>query len=186
LNHFPDSKGQQGDLKGTEPSRPGKNTYGEFKIRACTPKRGDSGSAARFFYCAKASATDRNEGCDDDLYWLMVEQEFHQITQFQYREYEIENKEEGAHHQLSRGNIHPTVKPNSLMRYLIRLVTPPGGRVLDPFVGSGSSGKASVQEGFGFIGIDMVEAHVIISVHRLMYAIQEKIQKDMIVTTDDR
>jgi hypothetical protein len=71
------------------------------------------GSAARFFYCAKASKADRGEG-----------------------------------------NSHPTVKPTELMRYLCRLVTPPGGVVLDPFMGSGSTGKAAVLEGFRFIGIE--------------------------------
>jgi len=73
----------------------------------------DTGSAARFFYCAKTSKVDR--GAD---------------------------------------NLHPTVKPTELMRYLCRLVTPPGGVVLDPFMGSGSTGKAAVLEGFRFIGIE--------------------------------
>lgn len=77
----------------------------------------DSGSAARFFYCAKASKRDRTEAGRVD-------------------------------------NRHPTVKPTSLMRYLVRLVTPPGGVVLDPFMGSGSTGKAAVLEGFGFVGIE--------------------------------
>lgn len=70
-------------------------------------------SAARFFYCAKASKADRGPE-----------------------------------------NVHPTVKPTDLMRYLCRLVTPPGGTVLDPFMGSGSTGKAAVLEGFRFIGIE--------------------------------
>ena len=74
---------------------------------------GDAGSAARFFYCAKASKKDRGEG-----------------------------------------NAHPTVKPTELMRYLCRLVTPPGGTVLDPFMGSGSTGKAALLEGFAFVGIE--------------------------------
>lgn len=78
---------------------------------------GDSGSAARFFYCAKASKADRTEGGQVD-------------------------------------NRHPTVKPHNLMRYLCRLVTPPGGTVLDPFAGSGSTGKAALAEGFYFIGIE--------------------------------
>jgi hypothetical protein len=78
----------------------------------------DSGSAARFFYCAKASQDDRNEG-------------------------------------IATGrNTHPTVKPLALMRYLVRLVTPPGGVVLDPFMGSGSTGKAADLESCGFVGID--------------------------------
>ena len=53
-----------------------------------------------------------------------------------------------------RANIHPTVKPTELMKYLIRLVTPKGGVVLDPFMGSGSTGKAAVREGMDFIGIE--------------------------------
>lgn len=72
-----------------------------------------TGSAARFFYCTKASTKDRGPGND-----------------------------------------HPTVKPTALMRYLVKLVTPPGGRVLDPFMGSGSTGKAAILEGFRFIGIE--------------------------------
>ena len=83
-----------------------------------------SGSAARFFYCAKASNVDRDEGCE----WL--------------------------EHALPRKNHHPTVKPTDLMRYLCRLVTPPNGIVLDPFMGSGSTGKAAILEGFRFIGIE--------------------------------
>jgi len=75
---------------------------------------GDKGSAARFFYCPKASKADRNEG-----------------------------------------NVHPTVKPTALMAYLCRLITPAGGTVLDPFMGSGSTGKAAVREGFDFIGCEL-------------------------------
>ena len=80
-------------------------------------KMGDTGSAARFFYCAKADQADRHEG--------------------------VEGR-----------NTHPTVKPLALMRYLVRLVTPPGGTVLDPFMGSGSTGKAADLEGFRFVGIE--------------------------------
>lgn len=78
---------------------------------------GDTGGASRFFYCAKASPSERSEGMSED-------------------------------------NTHPTVKPVALMRYLIRLVTPPGGTVLDPFVGSGTTGVAAIGEEFNFIGID--------------------------------
>lgn len=67
-------------------------------------------------------------------------------------------------------NIHPTVKPTELMAYLVRLVTPPGGLVLDPFMGSGSTGKAAVLEGFRFIGIDMTPEYVAIARARIGYA----------------
>jgi site-specific DNA-methyltransferase (adenine-specific) len=86
----------------------------------------DTGSAARFFYCAKASKKDRGEG-----------------------------------------NAHPTVKPTDLMAYLCRLVTPPGGVVLDPFMGSGSTGKAAQREGFRFIGIEREPAYMEIANSRI-------------------
>ena len=89
------------------------------------------GSAARFFYCAKASKRDRDEG-----------------------------------------NNHPTVKPTDLMRYLCRLVTPPDGTVLDPFMGSGSTGKAAVLEGFRFIGIEREEEYCEIAKARIKHAQQ--------------
>jgi DNA modification methylase len=91
-----------------------------------------SGSAARFFYCAKASKADR------------------------------------AH-----GNNHPTVKPTDLMRYLCRLVTPPGGVVLDPFMGSGSTGKAAILEGFRFVGIEREAEYIDISRARIQHAVQK-------------
>ena len=120
---FPESKsggGREGE--------PGKRNYARsntvFGAQTCglngspdgklfTPTYNDTGSAARFFFCAKACPSDRGEG-----------------------------------------NTHPTVKPTKLMRYLCRLVTPPGGVILDPFCGSGSTGKAAIRDGFGFVGVE--------------------------------
>lgn len=65
------------------------------------------------------------------------------------------------------GNNHPTVKPVNLMRWLVRLVTPPGGIVLDPFAGSGSTGVAAKLEGFHFIGIEKEEAYADIAETRI-------------------
>jgi len=110
-----------------------------------------TGSAARFFYCAKTSKKDRDEGLTNDP---------QAFVQFQ-----TANGTSGKPSSLSEGrntqyrNSHPTVKPTDLMRYLCRLVTPPGGTVLDPFMGSGSTGKAAVREGFGFIGVERDEAY---------------------------
>lgn len=118
-----------------------RNTFGAFKgniDEQGSTFQGDSGSAARFFYCAKASRKDRNEGLHDP-----GPQFKHGVTLRN-----IENTD-------TKGNNHPTVKPTELMTYLCRLVTPPGGVVLDPFMGSGSTGKAAAREGFGFIGIEM-------------------------------
>jgi site-specific DNA-methyltransferase (adenine-specific) len=94
--------------------------------------------ASRFFYGAKASRKDRNEGLPDPG------PQFQRGTTLR----KVENTD-------TKGNNHPTVKPTDLMAYLCRLVTPPGGIVLDPFMGSGSTGKAAMREGFRFMGIEM-------------------------------
>lgn len=109
----------------------------------------NGGSAARFFaefnrihYCAKASRAERDMGLQD-----MPAQT---TAEWEHDGHPHRNKKATA-----RTNTHPTVKPLSLMRYLCRLITPPGGTVLDPFTGSGSTGVAASQEGFGFIGIEL-------------------------------
>lgn len=121
------------------------------------------GEAARFFYCAKASRSDREEGCDDLPPRTGAEA--------------VEREEGSAGTQSPRAgagrtaatihNHHPTVKPTDLMRYLVRLVTPPEGTVLDPFMGSGSTGKAAALEGFNFIGIEMNEDYLAIARARI-------------------
>ena len=120
---FPAQAGAAAQVKGTEPSAASTGKVTGKRARVTGVFHGDSGSASRFFYCAKASRQDRHEGMEDPT--------------------------------ATKGNNHPTVKPTDLMRYLCRLVTPPGGVVLDPFMGSGSTGKAAASEGFGFIGIEM-------------------------------
>jgi site-specific DNA-methyltransferase (adenine-specific) len=126
---------------------------------------GDSGSAARFFYCAKASKQDRGEGCEG-----MEAKEKH--TRNSYGDQSEYDCPDGANRQGNKGtsiarNYHPTVKPTALMRYLCKLVTPPKGIVLDPFMGSGSTGKAALQEGFDFIGIDIDEEYANIAKARI-------------------
>lgn len=123
---------------------------------------GDSGSAARFFYCAKASKQDRDEGCDS-------------IDEKDIVSFATANGTSNKPSSISEGretkyrNNHPTVKPTNLMRYLCRLVTQPGGIILDPFMGSGSTGKAAKLEGFNFIGIDLDENYVDIADKRISY-----------------
>ena len=118
---------------------------------------GDSGSAARFFYCAKASRDDRDEGCGA----------------FELTEAEVKNdsgrgfSESDPMAAVMRRNPHPTVKPTDLMRYLCRLITPPNGIVLDPFTGSGSTGKAAMAEGFRFIGIEREAEYIEIARARI-------------------
>ncbi len=123
------------------------------------------GSAARFFYCAKASKRDRDEGLEgfeakpaNSAYGDGINTATKIRTQ--------EQVEIGVSRDLRR-NIHPTVKPTDLMRYLCRLVTPPGGVVLDPFMGSGSTGKAAILEGFRFIGIEREAEYVEIAKARI-------------------
>jgi len=105
----------------------------------------NGGNASRFFksiiYTAKASKKDRNEGCEELP--LRSRPTMGNGIGGQPNQ-QIENN----------NNVHPTVKPTDLMRYLCRMVTPPGGTVLDPFMGSGSTGKAAALEGFSFIGIE--------------------------------
>jgi DNA modification methylase len=139
-----------------------RNSYGAFAgniDEAGSTFQGDSGSAARFFYCAKASRRDRNEGCEGmekkPLHWSSGDQN---PGSFQA---------EGT--DKSSQNNHPTVKPTSLMQWLVRLVTPPGGVVLDPFMGSGSTGKACVREGFGFIGIELSPDYLVIAEARIAH-----------------
>jgi len=111
---------------------------------------GDSGNAARFFYCAKASQEDRNEGLED-----LPMQSAGAVTDRKDGSAGLNSPRAGAGRNNGSRNPHPTVKPTDLMRYLCRLVTPPGGTVLDPFCGSGSTGKAAVLEGLRFIGVEL-------------------------------
>lgn len=132
--------------------------YGEYGAMPQMPGRGDSGSAARFFYCPKASKSDRDEGCEE--FELRVAGG-------------MEGRNDGSLGSVTKSrNTHPTVKPTDLMRYLCRLVTPPGGTVLDPFTGSGSTGKAAILEGFRFIGIEREAEYVEIAKARIAAADQ--------------
>ncbi len=130
---------------------------GGFKMRPGA-RRMDAGSAARFFYCAKASRHDRNEG-------LASGNDPAVSADATMRD--VENADWPARN----GNHHPTVKPTDLMRYLCRLVTPSGGLVLDPFAGSGSTGKAAVLEGLRFIGIEKDSTYAAIAEARIAAAI---------------
>jgi hypothetical protein len=105
------------------------------------------GSAARFFYCAKANKKDRNEGLEG-----------------------FKSSTGRDSTKITMQNHHPTVKPTDLMRYLCRLVTPPNGTVLDPFTGSGSTGKAATLEDFNFIGIEQSAEYVEIATARINHA----------------
>ena len=118
----------------------------------------DNGGASRFFYCPKASKSDRDEGLTIQAKAIKGRDDGQDKTSIAYKARPTE-----------RQNIHPTVKPTELMGYLIRLVTPKGGIVLDPFMGSGSTGKAAVLEGMDFIGIEMEEEYYEIAKQRIEF-----------------
>lgn len=125
---FPDSDGQLRAVGPGDAARAQTGIYGDYGPRDEFEPRNDAGSAARFFYTAKADATER------------------------------------------LGTAHPTVKPTDLMGYFIRLATPPGGTVLDPFAGSGSTGVAAVFEGFDALIIEREESYVADARRRIAWA----------------
>jgi len=137
----------------TAPSRQG-NGWGMTQTGS---EYDDAGSASRFFYTAKTSRSERNAGLEGfeerALNWSSGEQN---PGSFQ---------SEGTNRNAT--NIHPCVKPISLMRWLVRLVTPPNGVVVDPFCGSGSTGCAAILEGFRFVGIELEAEYVKIAQARL-------------------
>ncbi len=124
----------------------------------------DSGSAARFFYVPKASKKDKEEGLDD------FEERTQAATFGDIGPMEGNPRKPNTGHVQKIRNHHPTVKPTELMKYLCRLVTQPGGIVLDPFMGSGSTGKAAMLEGFRFIGCELDEEYLAIAEARIKHA----------------
>lgn len=163
LGAFPDSAGSGASRMLNRGIREG-DGWGMNATASDVAKLRDAGagSAARFFYCAKASNADRDEGMDgfEKRSGGMVSN-----TGGQH----ITRRDEG-YQVAPRANNHPTVKPTDLMRYLCRLVTPAGGVVLDPFMGSGSTGKAAALEGFGFIGIEREAEYLEIARARIEHA----------------
>jgi site-specific DNA-methyltransferase (adenine-specific) len=127
--------------------------------------QGSEGSASRYFYHAKASKADRDEGLEGfELKKADLDGEGRNPAGFNSADRKP---------TLPMFNTHPTVKPTQLMRYLVKLVTPHGGLVLDPFMGSGSTGKACMLEGMRFIGMDLNEEYVKIAESRIEHASQK-------------
>ncbi len=119
---------------------------------------------SRFFYCAKASKRDRNEGLEG----LEPERHADRVADDGVGGENPRNRTNTA-----KQNFHPTVKPTALMRYLIKLVTPAGGTVLDPFTGSGSTGKAALLDGFDFVGVELTEEYLPIIEGMLRWALEQ-------------
>lgn len=158
---FPNTKGN-GNIRHNKNNGKGYNCYSNYGDCETKGYEG-SGSASRYFYCAKASKKDRDEGLE----------EFGQQKVNDGRKKDADNAFQGG--ATLRHNIHPTVKPTELMQYLIRLVTPNNGTILDPFMGSGSTGKAVMYENkdrnknYKYIGIELTEEYLPISKARIEY-----------------
>ena len=153
---FPNTKSQKGQISNKD-SIGGNGIYGgtnNDNVRNIGFN--DSGSASRYFYCAKASKKDRDEGLEE----------------------------------FKEKNTHPTVKPTTLMQYLVRLVTPNGGIILDPFNGSGSTGKAVMYENkeryknYKYIGIELTEEYLPISKARIEYVCKDLEKEERINEVD--
>lgn len=164
---FPAEAGASSHVRGTEASAASVGLITGHRDRVEGAFHGDSGSAARFFYCAKTSRKDRNEG-------LLSSDAPAVAKDATMRDCET------AEWSTRNGNSHPTVKPTELMAYLLRLVTPPGGVTLDPFMGSGSTGKAAMREGFQFIGCEIDEQYAAIARARIDHEItrQQELQAE--------
>lgn len=160
---FPSKAGAAAPVKGTEQSKVTNGIYGKFNDRVPGQFYSDSGSAARFFYCAKASKSDRDEGV------MLAMVTAAEMTDREPDTDGLNSPRAGAGRISGARNNHPTVKPTALMQWLVRLVTPPGGKVLDPFTGSGSTGKACAIEGFDFIGFEMDPHYCEIAKQRIAY-----------------
>jgi DNA modification methylase len=145
LEGFPNTKSGSGNKNaGNRPSIFG-NGLGRGKGDGIG---GDEGSAARFFYCAKASKSERNAGLEG----FEPKRESDRPSDDKPGGDNPRNRTNTA-----TQNFHPTVKPIALMRYLVKLVTPPNGTVLDPFLGSGTTAVAAILEGFNWMGCEMTE-----------------------------
>jgi len=134
------------------------------------------GDAARFFYCPKASKRDRDEGCEGMEERHVGDEGRYTMSGPMPVNY---TAKDGIGRTLPRRNHHPTVKPTDLMRYLCRLVTPPDGLVLDPFTGSGSTGKAAMLEGFRFVGAELSEEYATIARARIGHAAGRERQMEL-------
>lgn len=162
--------------------------YGKFdENHPLNETYGDSGSASRFFYTAKASQQDRDEGLD------LAGFEEQRKSGYGY-DLGLGNAGEGMFkdRDTQKRNTHPTVKPTDLMKYLVRLVTPKGGTVLDFFMGSGSTGKAVIfenaerQANYKFIGIDITKEYVEIAKARIEWAMKTALEGYEEITKDGK
>jgi len=150
------------------------NTFGGSKPKPAMDDMsyGGAGGASRFFYCAKPSRKERNAGLDH-----LEQKTAGEATDRKDGTAGLESPRAGAGRTGGAQNLHPTVKPLALMRYLVRLVTPTSGTVLDPFAGSGTTLMAAILEGFNAIGIEMTDEYLPIIQGRIAWAEKEKMNQ---------
>ena len=146
-----------------------RQTVGMFGMpNDATPEYDDEGTAARYFYCPKTSKAEKNRGLEN-LPIKKTSSMSGRRDSHDMEGYSIDNDVTGRF-VTEKQNVHPTVKPVKLMKYLCRLITPKGGTVLDPFMGSGSTGIAAKDEGFEFIGIEKEKEYFEIAERRISVA----------------
>ena len=149
---FPKDRKAGGGISKHKRNDENTNVYGKYENAVERASYGDEGSAARFFYVPKTSKKDRNDGLENFTPKATASSEFRP----NHAE-KADNGEDGNPYGrwTPTQNNHPTVKPTDLMRYLVTMVTPEGGTTLDPFMGSGSTGRGAKLGGFNFIGIEL-------------------------------
>lgn len=154
LDAFPQAPGQQGDLKETGRDRPSSGRFGDMGPPHAHKARRDGEPSADRRYTEEGST---------NFAALPGQRRFDAGSAARFFYCAKTSKAERG-----EGNVHPTVKPLALMQYLCRLVTPPGGIILDPFTGSGSTGVAALREGFDFIGVELDKSYIAIARNRIL------------------
>tara|TARA_R100000541_G_scaffold1884_1_gene6889 strand:+ start:4920 stop:6041 length:1122 start_codon:yes stop_codon:yes gene_type:complete len=162
LERFPHTKSGEGKPHHVTRESQSQSMSGKNYANRTLNTFGDEGSASRFFYCAKASKAERDAGCEE------IEPQDMGRNQSSLDGGKMLTGS-GNERSNEKNNFHPTVKPIALMEYLCRLVTQPEGTVLDPFMGSGTTGIAASRLGFKFIGIEMTPEYIELAATRIAH-----------------
>lgn len=165
---FPDKAGASAPVTGSEPSSASTGQVLGMRKRVGTHFHNDEGSAARFFYCAKVKPRERDEGLEQFISVTAMEM----TGGRKEGSAGLNDPRAGAGRTNGAKNSHPTIKPIALMKYLCRLIASPGSTVLDPWMGSGSTGRAAIEEGFNFIGIELNPDYATIASARLAFSLK--------------
>ena len=184
---FPVRETQNGSI--TKRYKMNNQVYGDYGYCNTWDAYQDSGSASRYYYCAKASKKDRDEGLDEfeekKTGELQGGRKEGSAGSLRVRADGSIGENPFAGNCAPKRNTHPTVKPTELMQYLVRLVSPKGATILDPFMGSGSTGKACMIENternadYKFIGIEMTEEYLPIADARIRYWVDREIEEEV-------